>query len=84
MTLASTLFAAGAFGYGIYNFPDAPIKQKGEVYTSKHGQPRTNEDYERFTLREKAVWDSFGSTFILAFVFTALEASEKRRRVLSK
>jgi hypothetical protein len=79
LALISCFFAIGTGIYGVYNFPDAPLRQKGEVYTGKRGQPRTREDFERFTLWQKALFISFGSTFLLAFSFAALDAREKRR-----
>ena len=35
--------------YGIYTFPDAPIRQCGEnCFQGKQGQPRTRDDFEAF------------------------------------
>ena len=80
LTLASVLSAAAIGVYGIYNFPDAPLRQNGDVYTGKRGQPRSREDFERFNLWKNALFGSFGSTFLLGFAFAALDTREKRRR----
>jgi hypothetical protein len=78
--LASAFAAAVVGGYGIYNFPDAPLRQNGEVYTGKHGQPRTKEDYEKFVLWKNALFVAFGSTFFFGFAFGIADSREKRRR----
>lgn len=84
LTLISALLGAATGIYGIYNFPDAPLRQRGDIYTGKGGQPRTDADYERFLLWKNALFGAFGSTFLLGFSFAVLDAREKRRRGLSK
>ena len=49
IVIALVLAAAIAMGYGIYRFPDAPIRQCGEnCFQGKQGQPRSQADFEAF------------------------------------
>jgi len=83
MLALASVFAAAASGvYGVYHFPDAPLRQQGEVYSGKHGQPRTRVDYEHYLAWEKALFGAFGSTFFFALAFGIMDSREKRHRQL--
>ena len=78
--LLISIFCAVSVGiYGIYNFPDAPLKQNGEIYTGKHGKPYTKEDFERFVRWKNALFVSFAASFMLGFTFTLLETRGRRK-----
>lgn len=79
LTLISVLAAVPVGTYGIYNFPDAPIRQKGEIFTGRRGKPHTRESYERFVIWQKALFISFGSTLLFGFAFGIADSREKRR-----
>lgn len=80
LTLISVCAAAFVGGYGIYYFPDAPVRQKGDAYVGRRGKIHTRESYERFVIWQKALFASFGSTFFFAFAFGIMDSREKRRR----
>ena len=80
LALISVLAAIFALGYGFYNFPDAPIRQKNGAYAGKQGQPRTREDFERFNLWEKILITSGGAAVLFCFAFAVADVREKRRR----
>lgn len=71
-------FAALALGYGVYRFPDAPIRQCGEnCFAGKQGQFRTREDYETFTRWLIITPASIVITIGLGFISLYLERSQR-------
>ena len=79
-TLASSLFAAATMFYGMYYFPDAPIRQKAEGYVGKGGTARKQEDFEAFLQWEKAMLVAFPMVFVFGFGFGITEAIHSRQR----
>ena len=79
LMLVSCLLAVGVGVYGIYNFPDAPVREKQGVYSGKYGKPYEKEDFERFVVWKQALFASFAATFTLGFTFAALDKRERRR-----
>jgi hypothetical protein len=77
IAVVSGLFGAVTFFYGVYRFPDGPLRETPGGYVSKHGHPRTREDYEMFKLWEKVVWATFGFTFLTGF--SPVAAGARRR-----
>ena len=80
LTLAACLLTAATMCYGIYNFPDAPLRQTAGGYAGKHGGARTREDYERFVAWEKAMLVAFPAVFVLAFAFALADAGRRAKR----
>ncbi len=78
-TLASSLFAAATMFYGMYYFPDAPIRQKAEGYVGKGGTARKQEDFEAFLKWEKAMLVAFPLVFVFGFGFGITEVINSRR-----
>ena len=65
--------AALMMAYGIYSFPDAPIRQCGETcFQGKQGQPRTRDDFEAFgrwlVITPSLVVSAIATGFLLNFV----------------
>jgi hypothetical protein len=84
LTIAACLLAGATMVYGVYNFPDAPIRQTGGGYAGKGGKPHTKEDYEAFVRWEKAMFIVFPSAFLLGFVFGITDARQRRKRKSSE
>lgn len=80
LTMAACLLATATGIYGIYNFPDAPIRKTAGGYAGKGGKPHTQEDYEAFILWEKAMFIVFPSGFTLGFAFAITEAARRSKR----
>src|SRR5688572_12953182 len=53
LTMAACVLAAATMFYGVYNFPDAPIRETAGGYEGKGGGARTAEDFEAFVAWEK-------------------------------
>ena len=81
LTVAACLAAAITFFYGIYAFPDAPLRKSYAGFTNKQGLPRSQEDFEKFKIWEKTLFVSLGSAFICAVAFGIINSREKRRRL---
>ncbi|MGR9046799.1 MAG: hypothetical protein ACU83N_16065 [Gammaproteobacteria bacterium] len=77
VTLAAGLLSAGTMFYGIYNFPDAPIRQTATGFEGKAGRVRTEQDFKAFKAWEKALILSIATTFCFGF---ALAVSDRLRR----
>jgi hypothetical protein len=82
LTIAACLLAVATGVYGIYNFPDAPIRQTGNGYAGKHGKPRTAEEFEKFVLWQKVMFVVFPAAFIFGFGFAI--ADSRRRKNLAQ
>jgi hypothetical protein len=80
LTIAASLLAAATLFYGAYRFPDAPIRQTADGYRSKHGQIRTQADFEAFRAWERAMFVVFPSAFGLGFAFSIADAMQRRKR----
>jgi len=81
LTIAACLSAVATGVYGIYNFPDAPIRQTADGYAGKHGRPRTPEEFEKFVLWQKAMFIVFPAAFVFGFGFAIADAHRRRRAV---
>jgi hypothetical protein len=84
LTIAACLLAGATMVYGIYNFPDAPIRQTEGGYAGKGGKPRTQEDFEAFVRWEKAMFIVFPSALLLGFAFGITDARQRRKRKSSR
>lgn len=80
LTIVACLMAVGAGVYGAYNFPDAPIRQAGEGYVGKYGEPHTREEFEAFGRWKTLMFVAFPSAFVLAFAFALADGAGRRRR----
>jgi hypothetical protein len=80
LMMIAVLAAAITFFYGIYMFPDAPLRQTNEGFANKQGKPRTKEDFEKFKLWEKAFLISFSSVFVFGFAFGITDYLARRRK----
>ena len=80
LTLVACLSAVGAGVYGVYNFPDAPIRRAGEGYVGKYGKPHTREEFEAFVRWKSVMFVAFPSAFVLAFAFAWADGAGRRRR----
>jgi hypothetical protein len=78
LVLALAILAAISAGatmlYGIYTFPDAPIRPRGSGFAGKTGDVRTQADYDRYVAWSRAMFVAFPATFVLAFAFLWLDA----------
>ena len=79
LTITASLIAAATMFYGIYYFPDAPIRQTAGGYVGKGGTARTQEDFEAFLRWEKAMLVVFPSVFVFGFAFGITDAMRKRK-----
>ena len=80
LTVAACLFAAATGLYGIYNFPDAPLRLTPGGYVGKGGSPRTREDFEAFVRWERVMFVAFPSAFVLGFAFALADGARRRKR----
>ncbi|MGB7925680.1 MAG: hypothetical protein WCF57_20745 [Pyrinomonadaceae bacterium] len=80
LTVAACLLAAATALYGIYNFPDAPLRQTAGGYAGKGGTPRTQDDYEAFIRWEKAMLTVFPTAFVIGFAFVITDSRQRRQR----
>lgn len=80
LTIVACLSAAGVGVYGVYNFPDAPLRRAGEGYVGKHGKPHTREEFESFVRWKSAMLVVFPSAFVLAFAFALADGAGRRGR----
>lgn len=78
ITLAATLLsgalAVGSMVYGIYYFPDAPLRESATGYENKSGKPRTRQEYQAFVVWQRVLVSAFVATFAYGFTFAALDA----------
>ena len=80
LTIAAALLAVATMVYGIYHFPDAPIRPTAGGYVGKGGKPHTREDFEAFVLWGKAMFIVFPAVFVLGFAFGVTEPVQRRKR----
>ena len=64
--------------FGIFKFPDAPIRESAGGYVGKTGKAHTREDYELFNLWLKALFISFPVAFVMNSI--AVIANRKRKK----
>jgi hypothetical protein len=79
LTVASILLTAATMFYGIYNFPDAPIRQTAGGYVGKGGSVRTREDFEAFNVWKKTLLFVAPSAFVFGFAFTIADARKRSK-----
>jgi hypothetical protein len=81
LLITAAISVVFTFAYGIYNFPDAPLRLKdnGE-YRGKSGKLHTQQEYENFKLWETTLLVVFPALFIFAFAFHIADSREKNRQ----
>jgi hypothetical protein len=79
LTIAAGLLAAATMFYGVYNFPDAPIRQTAGGYAGKGGRARTQADFEAFVGWEKTMIVVFPAVFGLGFALVIIDAMQRRK-----
>ncbi|HEU4596001.1 MAG TPA: hypothetical protein VFS10_12740 [Pyrinomonadaceae bacterium] len=80
LTLAACLVAGATLVYGIYYFPDAPLRQTAGGYAGKQGNPRTREDFEAFVRWERTLFIAFPTAFVLAGAHALANGARRRKR----
>ena len=84
LTIVACLSAAITFGYGLYAFPDAPLRKSYAGFTNKQGLPRSEEDFRKFKIWEKTLFAGVGAAFLGGFSFALLNGRERRRQKAAK
>ena len=79
LTLVSSLIAAATMFYGIYYFPDAPIRQVAGGYVGKGGSARTQQDFDAFLVWKKVMLFVFPSVFVFGLAFGITDSRQRRR-----
>ena len=79
LTIAASLLAAATMFYGMYCFPDAPIRQRAGGYVGKGGSARTQADFELFLSWEKTMLTVFPLVFVFGFAFGITEVVQRRK-----
>jgi hypothetical protein len=79
LTIAAVLLAAATMVYGIYHFPDAPIRKTAHGYAGKGRKPRTQEEFAAFIAWEKALLVVFPSAFVLGFSYAITDMGWRRK-----
>ena len=82
LTVVAALLAAATLVYGIWYFPDAPIRPVGSGYKGKTGTPRTLEDFTAFSNWLAALLIVFPTAFGIGFAY--LFADRRKRAALSR
>jgi hypothetical protein len=77
--VAMVLAAALTLAYGIFKFPDAPIRQTATGVVGKTGLPHTREDYELFELWERSVLVVVPLAFAVCAAAVIAEKRNKKR-----
>jgi hypothetical protein len=80
LTIMAAVVAAAVLVYGIYMFPDAPIRATESGYQGKGGTLRTIEHFEAFELWKTAMLTTVPAVFVLGFAFAIADASRRRRK----
>ena len=80
LTIAACLLAVVTGIYGVYNFPDAPIRPIAGGYVGKGGKPHTLEEFEAFILWKQVMFIVFPSAFLLGFAFGITDTMQRRKR----
>lgn len=81
LTIATCLLAAATMIYGIYNFPDAPIRQTDGGYLGKGGKHHTQDDFEAFILWRNVMFIIIPSVFGLGLAFGIIDSIQRRKRM---
>ena len=84
LAIAAVLAAAGTGIYGVYKFPDAPIRETAAGYAGKGGTPRTREDFESFQRWKRVMFIAFPSAFTLGFAYALLDSRRRRTGAQSR
>jgi hypothetical protein len=79
LTIVAGLLAAATMFYGVYNFPDAPIRQTAGGYEGKGGRERTQKDFKAFIGWKKTMIVVFPAVFGLGFAFAFIDAMQRRK-----
>jgi hypothetical protein len=79
LTIIAGLLAAATLCYGVYTFPDAPIRQTVGGYEGKGGRTRTQEDFEAFIRWKKTMLAVFPAALGLGFAFALVDAMQRRQ-----
>ena len=79
LTIVASLLAAATMVYGIYHFPDAPIRQRAGAYVGKGGTARTQKDFEAFLNWEKTMLIVFPAVFVFGFGFGLADVMQRRK-----
>ena len=80
LTLVAFFSAGSTTIYGIYNFPDAPIRLRGGAYVGKGDTTRTRQDYENFLSWSRAMWVTYPATFLIGSAFVWADSRSRRSR----
>lgn len=79
LTLLAVAAAIATAAYGVYNFPDAPIRPSGGGYAGKTGRPHTRSDYERYLNWSVVMWTTFPAAFVAGAAFAYSDARDRRK-----
>ena len=80
LTILACLTAAATGFYGVYNFPDAPIRQSDSGYVGRLGQSHTKEDFDAFNRWQTVMYIVFPGAFILGFSYAIASAVQRRKQ----
>lgn len=80
LTVVAAMCAVATGIYGVYNFPDAPLRFKDGGYVGKTGKARTRADYEAYTAWKGRMLIVFPSVFILGFAFALADSRSRRKK----
>jgi hypothetical protein len=78
LTVVAAVVAVATLAYGVFAFPDAPIRATGGGYAGKGGTPRTREDFEAFMAWKTAALAVVPTLFALGFAFAVADARRRR------
>jgi hypothetical protein len=81
LTVAAGLLAAATMFYGVYRFPDAPIRETASGYVGKGQRPRTQADFEAFLVWERTLLIIFPTVFVFGFASAAADKMLRRKRL---
>lgn len=79
LTLAGALLTSALMFYGVYKFPDAPVRQTAEGFRGKDGRARTREEFEAFVLWQRVLFTVVPAVFVLGFAYAAADAARRRK-----
>jgi hypothetical protein len=79
LTIMTCLLAAATGIYGVYNFPDAPIRQTESGYAGKGGKAHTKEEFERFILWKQVMFIAFPVSFAFGLAFGVTDMMQRRK-----
>jgi hypothetical protein len=84
LTLIAAACAVATGVYGVWNFPDAPIRFKDGGYVGKTGKARTRADYEAYAAWKGRMLVVFPSVFILGFAFALADSRSRREKTSTR